>query len=166
MLHNTSGRKHWSRVHHQEPPPLRPHTSPSTVQQEAMPGRSLQFREAEVASLKTSHHLPSLLCSSPHWPGREVTHSTHLRLRNSSAVLMHIFKTLSHKTHYSAGWRHVLCGVCALSLYLYLNLHKAILNPFQGEELSYYFWIAIFPLPVPTKCNFFLRQYLHSFLLS
>ena len=100
----------------------------STVQQEAMPGRSLQFREAEVASLKTSHHLPSLLCRSPHWPGREVTHSTHLRLRNSSAVLMHIFKTLSHKTHYSAGWRHVLCGVCALSLYLHLNLHKAILN--------------------------------------
>ena len=27
MLHNTSGRKHWSRVRHQEPPPPRPHTS-------------------------------------------------------------------------------------------------------------------------------------------
>ena len=118
----------------QGPPPGTSSTPPShLLQQEAMPGRSLQFREAEVASLKTSHHLPSLLCRSPHWPGREVTHSTHLRLRNSSAVLMHIFKTLSHKTHYSAGWRHVLCGVCALSLYLYLNLHKAILNPFQGE---------------------------------
>ena len=118
----------------QGPPPGTSSTPPShLLQQEALPGRSLQLREAEVASLKTSHHLPSLLCRSPHWPGREVTHSTHLRLRNSSAVLMHIFKTLSHKTHYSAGWRHVLCGVCALSLYLYLKLHKAILNPFQGE---------------------------------
>ena len=27
MLHNTSGRKHWSRVRHQEPPPPRPHSS-------------------------------------------------------------------------------------------------------------------------------------------
>ena len=110
VLHNTLGRKHWSRVHHQEPPPPRPHTTTrnllhpaltppaSTVQQEAMPGRSLQFREAEVASLKTSRHLPSLLRSSPHWPGRErgYTFDTLAELvRSSDAHLQNTFS--SHK---------------------------------------------------------------------
>ena len=63
MLDNASGRKHWSRVRHQEPPPPRPHTSRhySPARSDARPQSPVpRSRGGFIENIRPSPIIPAL----------------------------------------------------------------------------------------------------------
>ena len=166
MLDNTSGRKHWSRVRHQEPPPPRPHTSRqySPARSDARPQSPVPRSRGGFIENITPSPIPALQIPALARTRGYTLDTLALAelVRSSDAHLQNTFS--SHKQD------PLLCRVEACVVWSMRLITVSLSESAQGNPEPFSggnnFHIVVGMLPVPTKCKFLLRQSLHSFLLS